>query len=335
MAAAGVLSYSVRDSFNSHHSQRVLVPRAYPTSSAMSQSPGANTSHHRYLATSSTAPNEDSSRMSLPSISNLLGIADASRPESSQGHAARNQSPFVPADSSAGYDQAHSKRPRYDHGYNPRSHGVDAASGHILTTQDHGVQHRNTSSSSYTRYSPLMDAPPITSSSVYSVESDHHGLNSKHAYNTSPYSTKPYAASPSAASDGSVYSPNAPIHRHISVYGAQGTQPGYVQSATQSTPNLPTTNPWEHHHYISSSAQQGIYPPLPDRYICQTCNKAFSRPSSLKIHSHSHTGEKPFKCPHAGCGKAFSVKSNMKRHEKGCHTSTGQAMPGAYMDDEA
>ena len=81
-------------------------------------------------------------------------------------------------------------------------------------------------------------------------------------------------------------------------------------------PNGP--NPWQHHHYISPSSAAS-FPQSQDRYICQTCNKAFSRPSSLRIHSHSHTGEKPFKCPHAGCGKAFSVRSNMKRHERGCH----------------
>ncbi len=88
-------------------------------------------------------------------------------------------------------------------------------------------------------------------------------------------------------------------------------------------------NPWQHHHYISPSAAAS-FPQSQDRYICQTCNKAFSRPSSLRIHSHSHTGEKPFKCPHAGCGKAFSVRSNMKRHERGCHnfesSSSGSAL---------
>ncbi|KAF6822167.1 hypothetical protein CPLU01_12187 [Colletotrichum plurivorum] len=91
----------------------------------------------------------------------------------------------------------------------------------------------------------------------------------------------------------------------------------------------PGANPWQHHHYISPSSAAS-FPQSQDRYICQTCNKAFSRPSSLRIHSHSHTGEKPFKCPHAGCGKAFSVRSNMKRHERGCHNyesgSNGSSM---------
>jgi uncharacterized Zn-finger protein len=84
-------------------------------------------------------------------------------------------------------------------------------------------------------------------------------------------------------------------------------------------------NPWQHHHYISPSSQS-TFPPSQDRYVCQTCNKAFSRPSSLRIHTHSHTGEKPFKCSHAGCGKAFSVRSNMKRHERGCHAGTNPSV---------
>jgi uncharacterized Zn-finger protein len=76
---------------------------------------------------------------------------------------------------------------------------------------------------------------------------------------------------------------------------------------------------WQHHHYITSPASGAFTNQLTERYTCATCNKPFSRPSSLRIHSHSHTGEKPFRCPHPNCGKAFSVRSNMKRHERGCH----------------
>jgi hypothetical protein len=50
------------------------------------------------------------------------------------------------------------------------------------------------------------------------------------------------------------------------------------------------------------------------RYYCPYCNKAFNRPSSLRIHTYSHTGEKPFVCPEANCGREFSVQSNMRRH---------------------
>ncbi|ORY93859.1 hypothetical protein BCR43DRAFT_461205 [Syncephalastrum racemosum] len=50
------------------------------------------------------------------------------------------------------------------------------------------------------------------------------------------------------------------------------------------------------------------------RYLCPFCQKGFSRPSSLRIHTYSHTGEKPFVCTEEGCGRRFSVQSNMRRH---------------------
>ncbi|GAA5920507.1 hypothetical protein JCM1841_003451 [Sporobolomyces salmonicolor] len=50
------------------------------------------------------------------------------------------------------------------------------------------------------------------------------------------------------------------------------------------------------------------------RYACPHCPKRFARPSSLRIHTFSHTGEKPFTCPL--CDRAFSVQSNLRRHLK-------------------
>ncbi|KAI8646856.1 hypothetical protein BD408DRAFT_379614 [Parasitella parasitica] len=50
------------------------------------------------------------------------------------------------------------------------------------------------------------------------------------------------------------------------------------------------------------------------RYVCPYCKKCFTRPSSLRTHVFSHTGEKPFECPEPSCGKKFSVQSNLRRH---------------------
>ncbi|KAI9259043.1 hypothetical protein BY458DRAFT_517593 [Sporodiniella umbellata] len=50
------------------------------------------------------------------------------------------------------------------------------------------------------------------------------------------------------------------------------------------------------------------------KYYCPYCKKPFNRPSSLRIHTYSHTGEKPFVCSEDGCGRQFSVQSNMRRH---------------------
>jgi uncharacterized Zn-finger protein len=106
------------------------------------------------------------------------------------------------------------------------------------------------------------------------------------------------------------------------------TQQPHSHSHSSSALISPVTPAWQHHHYFPPSTT-APYQQNHDRYICRTCHKAFSRPSSLRIHSHSHTGEKPFRCTHAGCGKAFSVRSNMKRHERGCHSGRPAPAPAA------
>lgn len=64
------------------------------------------------------------------------------------------------------------------------------------------------------------------------------------------------------------------------------------------------------------------------RYQCLECFKRFTRPSSLKTHMNSHTGNKPFVCNGKGCGKRFSVGSNLRRHEKHCRLN-GSRLNGA------
>ncbi|KAH7108076.1 hypothetical protein BKA62DRAFT_680949 [Auriculariales sp. MPI-PUGE-AT-0066] len=60
------------------------------------------------------------------------------------------------------------------------------------------------------------------------------------------------------------------------------------------------------------------------KYGCTFCPKRFNRPSSLKIHLNTHTGSKPFQCPVPGCGRFFSVMSNMRRHQRNSHNSNEQ-----------
>ncbi|KAH7868534.1 hypothetical protein EV359DRAFT_20083, partial [Lentinula novae-zelandiae] len=50
------------------------------------------------------------------------------------------------------------------------------------------------------------------------------------------------------------------------------------------------------------------------KHVCPECFKRFSRPSSLRIHTNTHTGITPFSCPYLGCGRRFNVSSNMRRH---------------------
>lgn len=55
-------------------------------------------------------------------------------------------------------------------------------------------------------------------------------------------------------------------------------------------------------------------PKKPGKYICNYCGRACAKPSVLKKHIRSHTGERPYPC--GPCGFSFKTKSNLYKHRK-------------------
>uniref|UniRef100_UPI00358F517F transcription factor HIVEP2-like n=1 Tax=Myxine glutinosa TaxID=7769 RepID=UPI00358F517F len=50
------------------------------------------------------------------------------------------------------------------------------------------------------------------------------------------------------------------------------------------------------------------------RYVCNFCGRTCAKPSVLKKHVRSHTGERPYPC--LVCGFSFKTKSNLYKHRK-------------------
>ncbi|KAJ5612207.1 hypothetical protein N7510_005401 [Penicillium lagena] len=248
-------------------------------------------------------------KCSLPSISTLLENADGQ-------HAAKRQRLSPPTQAarlgrSQSYDVCLPPTPPMRPGSGTRSHSHSPGDPALNMKQD--SQHRQ---------------PPSERSSISSqASSTHHAATAAGAYASPAPSVSSYTSPVDGPPQGAGI--NLPARRHHWP-GAGNVKANVNGNASFSTAPILQLICYHYHHLPrhTSLATPPLLPPSSsapyqqthDRYICRTCHKAFSRPSSLRIHSHSHTGEKPFQCTHAGCGKSFSVRSNMKRHERGCHS---------------
>ncbi|RAK96748.1 C2H2 finger domain protein [Aspergillus ibericus CBS 121593] len=246
---------------------------------------------------------EHSPKCSLPSISTLLEGADGA-----SVHAAKRtrMTPPLQRESSQAYDfktngpqLALPPTPplRPGSGFHSASHSPASS---ISAASEGNAPKR---SDSFSQVPVALPSP-----------SDRSSISSQGSVQGAPYASP----APSVASYSSPIEPSASSAMFYQRTASTTTAAPLPTPAPQQI--ISPVNPaWQHHHYFPPSSTTP-FQQNHDRYICRTCHKAFSRPSSLRIHSHSHTGEKPFRCTHAGCGKAFSVRSNMKRHERGCHS---------------
>ncbi|KAF9882987.1 Zinc finger and SCAN domain-containing protein 5B [Aspergillus nanangensis] len=230
-------------------------------------------------------------KCSLPSIGVLLGFVDAAPNHSAQREHLR--SPDTLVQQSTSYSPAPPLRPGY--GFHSSTPSCKAKTAPFSQQ-------------------PSMTLPsPADHSSVSSLDSSIH--------NSAPYaSPAPSVASYSSPIDPPSAASTMYYSRPASSATYQGTAPPPQQSAV--TTAASSAIPAPSHQQIISPVTPSSYTPYQQdhgRYICRACHKAFDRPSGLRTHYYIHTGEKPFRCTHDGCRKAFSVNSNLKRHQRGFH----------------
>ncbi|KAF7290247.1 C2h2 conidiation transcription factor [Mycena indigotica] len=113
----------------------------------------------------------------------------------------------------------------------------------------------------------------------------------------------------SSASRSPSLSPSQPTIRTIVISEAISLPVGVVE-----TDDVDDSEDESDYHDFPQTSKAKRKRSHPKIHVCTVCRRRFNRPSSLRIHGNTHSGEMPFTCPHPGCGRAFNVKSNMRRH---------------------
>lgn len=174
-----------------------------------------------------------------------------------------------------------------------------------------------------------MSQSDITPRNIYGNQSarsstDSYGFPGAHSSHSSisSASTYPtyYNSSVSEASTGDYGSASESIDMPSS-----RTLPRPSQLLGGAMPPAPQSMMGQFSSKVSSSSQK--------KHKCKVCDKRFTRPSSLQTHMYSHTGEKPFACDVEGCGRHFSVVSNLRRHRK-VHKGDGARDHSSPEDEE-
>ncbi|KAG7176288.1 Zinc finger protein 536-like 1 [Homarus americanus] len=81
--------------------------------------------------------------------------------------------------------------------------------------------------------------------------------------------------------------------------------------------------------YSASTTPRGSTPDLgqvaptdKQSFMCPVCGKQFGQPYNLRRHLTTHTGERPYRCPH--CNYAASQNVHLEKHIRRIHLNNGQ-----------
>ncbi|KAK4170418.1 C2H2 zinc finger protein encoded by the fle1 protein [Cladorrhinum sp. PSN259] len=158
-----------------------------------------------------------------------------------------------------------------------------------------------------------------TPRNIYDVRARQRGSTDSYGFpshsTTSSVSSTGFSAYYGGSVDGSVSDYSSAAGSDIESVSGRGhprtqgiTQGGITPGVMIAQPPAPQSMMSSFNSKQASSTQK--------RHKCKVCDKRFTRPSSLQTHMYSHTGEKPYKCEVEGCGRHFSVVSNLRRHSK-------------------
>lgn len=137
-----------------------------------------------------------------------------------------------------------------------------------------------------------------------------------------PSSIHSSVSGPSPCDSFSLYSASTVSNDSATDYSSSASDPGYESVPSCQTlppPSSPSIGGDPRPPAAKSMMSQfssKVPTNAPKKHWCSVCTKRFTRPSSLQTHMYSHTGEKPFACSVEGCGRHFSVVSNLRRHHK-------------------